>query len=673
MAKIFLSLADVAGTVSDNNTFVYGHNENKVQNIAINAGVSNVTLDANIDQLTLTGNHADYQFFQAGNSLKIVQNGVTISNIYIQDDSDGTQLSFKDKTITAKFGFSNSGVYLDVGGQIVNKPISSDSLPPKIVSFSPADNSLDVLINTNITINFNEPVKASSGYIVINGTDTRAISITDKTQVTINGSSVVINPSSDLKLNNFYSVQIVNGVIQDLAGNNFAGISDTTTFNFKTEAGLALTGKAIDGYLAGATVTMHGSDGKTYTTTTDANGNFAFPAGTPQGSLTTTGGTDLSTGKPFKGVLKAPAGSTMITPLTTLVQGFVEKGKSVEEATKSVGKALGIDVNKVDLVNFDPIQAVKDSSTGTTGDKTFFSDVLKEAGKVASMLVKAAESLTNSAKSNVNLEDLIDGIVESIVTNAEKSVSGVLDLNSANFLQTVLTQSASFVDVEIDLSKLTQEATDFATKMVSFASKIDALVFDEHHDEFLNAFGDLIDDAQNEPPPSETISAPVSDFSSSSSSNSSTTSSTNTNGTRTSPVTTQTSGDDVLNSNQGTILGTAVAFNAANGNDEYVVSTIKPTGGALPAAHVSISGFSAASGDTLVFDVANTSTGFTTVDALYAVSDNGTDISMIVNDDGNIQLITLTGQTGARTGVGGSVDSMTELSAFLGTGSIEFI
>jgi hypothetical protein len=65
-----------------------------LQNVTVTAGVSNIVIDANIDQLNLSGNYADYQFFQAGNALKIVQNGVTITDIYIQDDADGIQLAF---------------------------------------------------------------------------------------------------------------------------------------------------------------------------------------------------------------------------------------------------------------------------------------------------------------------------------------------------------------------------------------------------------------------------------------------------------------------------------------------------------------------------------------------------------------------------------------------------
>jgi methionine-rich copper-binding protein CopC len=104
---------------------------------------------------------------------------------------------------------------------------------PTLSSSSPADNASGIAVGSNIVLTFSEAVAAGTGNIVIsNGTDTRTISVTDTSQVTISGSTVTVNPTADLQAGSTYNVQMASGVIKDATGNNYAGISDTTTLNF---------------------------------------------------------------------------------------------------------------------------------------------------------------------------------------------------------------------------------------------------------------------------------------------------------------------------------------------------------------------------------------------------------------------------------------------------------
>ncbi|MEI6762518.1 MAG: Ig-like domain-containing protein, partial [Betaproteobacteria bacterium] len=106
-----------------------------------------------------------------------------------------------------------------------------------LASASPADNSTAVSVGSNIVLTFNEAITAGSGNIVIsNGTDTRTISIADASQVSISGAQLTLNPSADLLAGSAYNVQMASGVLKDVAGNVFAGISDATTLNFGTQA-----------------------------------------------------------------------------------------------------------------------------------------------------------------------------------------------------------------------------------------------------------------------------------------------------------------------------------------------------------------------------------------------------------------------------------------------------
>lgn len=109
-----------------------------------------------------------------------------------------------------------------------------DTTAPTLVSTSPVDNATGIT-SSRILLTFNEQVVAGTGSIVITGgTDTRTISVADTTQVTFSGNTVNINPSADLLPGRTYSATLASGVIKDVAGNAFPGITSTTTLNFDT-------------------------------------------------------------------------------------------------------------------------------------------------------------------------------------------------------------------------------------------------------------------------------------------------------------------------------------------------------------------------------------------------------------------------------------------------------
>ena len=87
-----------------------------------------------------------------------------------------------------------------------------------------------------------------------------------------------------------------------------------------TTSDFVLTGKVVDGYLKGATVFADANgdgiwDPGEAKAITDDNGDFKLT--NARGSIVATGGIDLTSNLPFNGTLKAPAGSKVVTPLTT--------------------------------------------------------------------------------------------------------------------------------------------------------------------------------------------------------------------------------------------------------------------------------------------------------------------------------------------------------------------
>lgn len=139
------------------------------------------------------------------------------------------------------------------------------------------------------------------------------------------------------------------------------------------DALVTVNGSVSDGYLAGATVFADADgdqvldDGEARTVT-DANGAFTLVAGLAP--LVAIGGTDISTGLANTIVLRAPAGATVVNPLTTLIAevadallaggGATTSEEATTQAEAQVKLALGLDAG-LDLLNLDLIAAASGS------------------------------------------------------------------------------------------------------------------------------------------------------------------------------------------------------------------------------------------------------------------------------------------------------------------------
>ncbi|MEN8864565.1 MAG: sialate O-acetylesterase [Akkermansiaceae bacterium] len=122
-----------------------------------------------------------------------------------------------------------------------------DTTPPLLASvnpLSPVDNAMGVDVDGNLVITFDENIAIGSGNITIKNLDTPSqidIPVGDS-QVSVSGSTLTITPNSNLAPNTNYAVQISATAIDDMDGNNFAGINNDTTWNFTTaEIPLAAT------------------------------------------------------------------------------------------------------------------------------------------------------------------------------------------------------------------------------------------------------------------------------------------------------------------------------------------------------------------------------------------------------------------------------------------------
>ena len=126
-------------------------------------------------------------------------------------------------------------------------------------------------------------------------------------------------------------------------------------------AGVPVGGIVADGLIRGAKIYADtngngvADPGEDTGLVSHADGTFSGTI-TKSGALLAVGGTDTSTGLANCMVLKAPSGSTVINPITTLIQDYVlaNHGTSVAAAETVVQNALGI-TGTVNLLTYDPI------------------------------------------------------------------------------------------------------------------------------------------------------------------------------------------------------------------------------------------------------------------------------------------------------------------------------
>ena len=103
-----------------------------------------------------------------------------------------------------------------------------DTTPPVLIGTNPTDpddGATAVPVASDIVLRFSEAVQAGTGsFTLSNGTDVRVIAVNDS-QVTISGSTVTINPATDLVAGTTYTLTAPAGILEDAAGNDFGGIA----------------------------------------------------------------------------------------------------------------------------------------------------------------------------------------------------------------------------------------------------------------------------------------------------------------------------------------------------------------------------------------------------------------------------------------------------------------
>jgi Ca2+-binding RTX toxin-like protein len=146
---------------------------------------------------------------------------------------------------------------------------SIDATPPITIGFSPRDEAINVAVSSNIVVSFSETILRGAGSIVLktgSGVTVETFNATTSTRLTIAGTTLTIDPTSDLTLGTEYRLEIAPGTIKDSAGNGYLG---TTTYNFRTvepanhapTGTVSISGAAIKGQTLKASNTLADAEG----------------------------------------------------------------------------------------------------------------------------------------------------------------------------------------------------------------------------------------------------------------------------------------------------------------------------------------------------------------------------------------------------------------------------
>ena len=217
-------------------------------NIVTSDGVINASEAAgNVAIIGTVGGDA-----QNGDTVTLTINGNTYtgtvsSGAFNINVSGSDLIADSDHTIDASI--SSSDTAGNTGTASATRNYSVDTSAPTLSSSTPVDNAINVGVNNNITLTFNETIQFGSGTINLYRGDNTLIESFDVGTLNGNnggslshvGTTVTLDPGAGLTSATDYYITINSTAVTDTAGNNYAGIGNATTLNFTTSASADVT------------------------------------------------------------------------------------------------------------------------------------------------------------------------------------------------------------------------------------------------------------------------------------------------------------------------------------------------------------------------------------------------------------------------------------------------
>ncbi|MFM7213432.1 MAG: Calx-beta domain-containing protein, partial [Verrucomicrobiota bacterium] len=249
---------------------------------------------------------------------------------------------------------------------------------------------------------------------------------------------------------------------------------------------LATTGTVIDGYIAGGFVWFDANlngvfDTAEPSTSTDRQGNFSLNVDLSvfdtnrngqidlhEGRIIVEGGMDLGTGVKLRGQLMAPPGSSVVTPLTTLVDSVARASgqDSIALAEATVQRSLGLP--EVSLTQFDPISSALQGNRHGVTLQAAAARVADTVSQIATLLTGLDPSVNTQVASTI----VADQIAKTIMGG------GSLELENTATIHAVLLATVSSVGTsvpEATASRIAEAISEQNTLKVAAASDINPM------------------------------------------------------------------------------------------------------------------------------------------------------------------------------------------------------
>lgn len=436
-------------------------------------------LGGGVDLIYFRGNWADYS--------KSVDFSIVTFSRTVGSDTEtvkivGTSL-LNDKLIFADGAVTSNDARLAIS---TNPSVSisavanfdASTVTPGLDRDAPLLSSAEV--NTDVlTLHYTEAgllatshVPATTDYLVTvtpSGGSAASVSVT---AVTLLGNDVLLTLASPVANGSTVTVSYTGTALQDASGN--------LAVNLTNEPVSVPTGTLADGYIRDASiyVVIGGVEVDTGVKT-NASGNFSLPDtftynsvdyDTSMLTIVAKGGVNIDTGVVNTLEYKAPAGATTVSPLTTLVQSYVDKQLALDpestitasDAETAIQTALGLP-SGVDLLTFDPLAADPTNPDALA--------VQKAAAQIATIATLAASAPASGSTStdaanevmanlvtavndgSVNLSDggtasgLLLGAIDPENTAVSEAVfAAVIDIGSAGSLTAISTAQSVALD-----------------------------------------------------------------------------------------------------------------------------------------------------------------------------------------------------------------------------------
>ncbi len=184
-----------------------------------------------------------------------------------------------------------------------NTTPAADITAPTLSSSNPADEATNVSRTSDLVLTFSENMQKGTGNILIKQVSDNSVFATiDVTSaaVSVSGTQITINPATDLAAGTAYYVEMAAGVLEDLAGNDYAGLAGNGALNFTTASApspvLALVGINTDANDGFAFLVLSNIAAGTTFTFTDNGWQSSNTFRTGEDSLTWTPTTTVTAG-----------------------------------------------------------------------------------------------------------------------------------------------------------------------------------------------------------------------------------------------------------------------------------------------------------------------------------------------------------------------------------------